>query len=94
MELISTIGLVVSPFLIKWITSGVKRISTVRFAEGKTFILRFVVAALSFVSAVILAWMNGVDINADIISVFADAIVTFISATGLYFWAKHREAKV
>lgn len=88
--IISSILLILSPFLIKGITNGVKKLQKVKLSSNKIFILRFVVAVLSFVTVAITSWVSGAPISNDIISAFAETVIVFLGSTGAYLLEKKK----
>lgn len=94
MEIFSALLLAVSPWIIKAITNFIKKFETIRVSENKTFILRFVVAALAFLTAWATAFMNGIAIDANIVQTLAESVVVFLGATGAYFFQKSSEGKI
>lgn len=87
-EIISSVLLLASPWIIKGLTNFVKKIQSVQISNNKVFILRFVVAILSFSTVVATAWISGTDVSADMISSFAETVIVFLGATGAYFFEK------
>lgn len=92
MEIISSVGLAASPFLIKWITSLFKNFtSRYDWTSGqKNVVLKFFVALCSFGVVIGTAAANGGVLDEGAVSVLANTVVVFVATTGLYFWSKYR----
>lgn len=95
MEIVSDIGVVISPFLIKWITSGIKAVVTnYDWTSGqRNVVLKFIVAVLSFGAAVGSAALGGGEVDASAISTLSTTIVVFVAATGFYYWSWYRKSR-
>jgi len=85
MEIIPVLLLAIAPFIIKGITSAVKKIQSIRYSSSKTMILRFFVAVLSLVTAIGISIVNGTELDGSVIPTFVDAFLVFLSATAVYF---------
>lgn len=90
MEIIATIGLLVSPVIIRYLTEGLKMLRNVQLSENRVFILRFFVALMSLGVSVGNSLLNGSDFDTTIIDQFAQAVLIFLSSTGLYYWQKYK----
>lgn len=95
MEIVSSIGVLVSPFLIKWITSGVKQFSgAADWKSGyRNIVLKLVVVVLSFGATVGTAALNGSEVDAGTISTLAETVLVFVASTGFYYWSKYRKLR-
>lgn len=95
MDIVSSVGVVVAPFLIKWITSGVKKfVVSYNWGTGqRNVVLKFVVLVLSFGAAVGTASINGGEVDPSVVSTLATGIITFVAATGFYYWSKYRKTR-
>lgn len=95
MEILSAILLAISPVLVSGITQVVKP-PKILFSDGsfRTTALRFGVALLSFGAVVGTAWLGGQEVDSISVQTFVDAVLVFIGATGIYFWAKFKKASV
>jgi len=85
MEIISVLLLAVAPFIIKGITSIVKKMQSIRYSDSKKTILRLVVAGLSLATAHGISIVNGTELDGNVIPTFVDAFLVFLSATAVYF---------
>lgn len=85
--------LVLSPFVVNLLTTLIKKIKPLSMLnEGfRTAIVRFVVALLSFGSAIGIAYLSGSSVDSTVLTVFSDALLTFIGSTGLFFFGKKKE---
>lgn len=88
MEIIASVLLVASPWIIKGLTNVAKKVSLIRFADNKIFIVRIVVALLSFVVAIGHSVLSGEPVSQDVIGTFSESIIIFLGATGAYFFEK------
>jgi len=82
--------LLLSPFVVALLTSGVKKIgaSNILSNGSRKPILRFVVALFSFLSVVGSSVLSGGEVDPMDIQSFADALLVFLGSTGVYFFAK------
>lgn len=92
MEIISSIGVVASPFLIKVITDGAKKFVSVDWTSGQRNVaLKVLVAIFSFLAVLGTAALSGAEVDAVSVSTLAETIVVFVASTGIYFWSKFRQ---
>ncbi len=84
--------LLLSPFVVSIITSGVKRLraSKVLTRNKRKVVLRFVVAFLSFAAVVGGSILSGNAVDPVAIETFAETLMVLLSSTGLYFFAKKK----
>lgn len=83
--------LLLSPFVVAIITSGIKHFRPVSLTEGaKKYGIRFVVAILSFAAVVGSAIVSGGEVDPIAIETFSTALMVFLSSTGVYFFAKKK----
>ena len=94
MEIISAVLLALSPWIIKAITNLVKKAQTVKFSGGKVTIIRFVVAVLSFLTALGTSVLSGEELDGNVISTLAESLIVFLGATGAYFFEKLKKGQV
>ena len=80
--------LLLSPILVNIVASSVKKIKPIKFSGYKKSILRFIVAALSFLAVIAGSMYTGVDIDIMSIETFVDVLLKFLEATGIYFFMK------
>lgn len=92
MEIISSILLAISPFLVSGLTQLLKPSEGTKLAGYRAALLRFGVALLSFASVVGTSFLSSQKVEAISVETFAQAFVVFIGATGTYFWAKYKNA--
>lgn len=99
LQVIAAASMLVSPFLIKWVTNLVKKLQAIKFSGNKALILRGLVALFSFGSAIGTALITGTDITPETISSFVETLTTvgsetllvFLGAQGVYFLGKNKE---
>jgi len=94
-ELIGIALLAITPWLLKAVTNAVKAISAIRYSPDKAFFLRFALALLSIGVATLHAILGGEPVPStaieqfvDAIKVFVEALIFWLSATGLYLIKK------
>lgn len=91
MEIISSLLLAISPFVVSGITQLVKFTETAMSGGFRTTIIRFGVALLSFGTVIGTASLNNSAVDMVSIETFTQAFLVFIGATGVYFWNKYRK---
>jgi len=79
---------VLSPVVVWSVTQGVKKIQTIKFLDDpvRTGVLRFSVAALSFLAAIGSSLLNGQNVDVVSIQTFSDTAVAFLGATGMHYF--------
>jgi hypothetical protein len=82
------LALTLSPILVAVLTGGVKKLKTVKISGYKKTILRLVVGVLSFGSVVAGAVVTGGEVDAVSIETLSNTILVFLSASGVYLFAK------
>ncbi len=94
-ELIGVIVLTVSPWFLKVMTNFAKRAESIRFEEDRKFLIRFALAVLSFIVAVVHAMLSGEPLPDGTVESFVDGVEVFVTAgliwlatTGLYLFQK------
>lgn len=94
-EIIGVLMLAITPWLLAAVTDAVKAISAIRYSPDKAFILRFALALLSVAAATLHAVLGGEPVPetaiaqfVDALTVFAEALVLWLSTTGLYMLTK------
>jgi len=87
MTLITTL----SPFLVALITKYVKSLDSIKLSKFKKTITRFIVAVLSFGAVILTAILTDGEVDAISIESFADSLLTFLEATGIYFLVKPKK---
>lgn len=71
-----------APLVVYGLTAAVKRLPVVPAEGYRRVVLRFVAALFSFSAAITAGTLSGEVVD---VSVFADALVTFLGASGVYF---------
>jgi flagellar biosynthesis protein FliQ len=95
MEIIISLIVVVSPWLVKHITGFIKKIGAVGQGSNRDTALRATVAVLSLVIAIINAVVTGTnDFDASLVNEVLTAIATFVAsyygAQGIYHVSKEK----
>lgn len=85
-----TILLTLSPFVVSGIVALIKKVSYIQFSDYAKVVLRLLVAVLSLLSVVVTGLITGSDIDLVSIQAFAEALLTFLGATGVYLLTKKR----
>lgn len=80
--------LALSALVINIITGGTKKLQSIKLSPAKKGLLRVIVAILSVLSAIGMAWMSDGEIDVNSIQTAVNAIVTFLVSQGLYLVAK------
>lgn len=95
MEILSVIGLAVSPFVVEKITAWFKKIMTVSKTEERLAVIRVFVAILSVVLAVANAWLTDGNIDSSIVQNGLEsitmALMTYWGASGIYLLKKDKK---
>ena len=94
MEIFAALIAVVSPVLVTMITNAVKQAQTVKLSDYRKTALRTIVALFSLGGAVATAMLTGEPLAEEVVTVAVQAVLTYIAATGIYFWDKYRTAQV
>lgn len=81
-----------NPFIVSGLTWLVKKLGiTSPLSSGwETAVLRFLVALFSFLSTLAAAKLSGVPVDAASIQTFALTLMTFLSSTGVFFFASKK----
>lgn len=94
--MLETIIVVATPIVVSgigWVVKWVMANKTVLLNNGyRKTILRAVVAVASFIVVLGGAVLTGVEVDAVSIDTFAQSIVAFFGATGIYFLAKAKKS--
>lgn len=84
--------LALAPIIVSLLTGALKRLPL--FSDmtdsWRTGAIRFLAVALSFISALLGAWVSGTEVDATSIQTFADALVVFLGSTGAYLIASRK----
>lgn len=84
--------LALAPIVVSLLTSALKRLPL--FSDmtdaWRTGAIRFLAVTLSFVSALMGAWVSGTEVDALSIQTFSDALVVFLGSTGAYLIASRK----
>lgn len=94
MEIIAAVLAAASPVLVTALTAAIKKLRTIQYTEYRKTVLRFIVALLSAGAAVGTALLNDAPVADEVLTGTAQAVLTYIGATGTYFWDKYRTAQV
>lgn len=87
--MIEAIILAVSPIIVTGLTNITKKIKAIDLSgEYKKSIVRFLVGLFSFLAVVASSLLTGEDVDVTSIQTASEVIVTFLAATGVYFFAK------
>lgn len=96
-ELIGVLLLAIMPWLLRAITSFVKWATGLKYAPNKVFILRFILALLSFGVALLHSMIDGTPVPDTAIETFVEGLRVFLetgafwlSTTGLYLLKKNK----
>lgn len=84
--MIEIILLALSPVLVAGLTQASKKV--IAFTRGRTIVIRFSAALLSFLSVIVSAATSGGEIDPVSVENFAEAFMVFLGATGVYFFAE------
>ena len=93
MEIIAAVVAVASPALVTMIANAIKRAQAVKLSEYRKTALRTIVALFSLGGAVATAMLTGEPLAEEAVTVAVQAVLTYIAATGIYFWDKYRTAR-
>lgn len=83
-----TILLALSPLAVAVVTQGVKKIQAIKLSGYYTVVVRTAAVVLSFAGTVLASVVSGAEIDPVSIETFVQTILTFLSATGMYFFVK------
>lgn len=86
------IVLALSPLVVALLTQGIKKLPKFKSLSDTWHkpVMRFMAALVAFVSAVFGGWISGNGIDPASIQVFAEAVVGFFGASGLFFLTKKK----
>ena len=79
-----------APFFVSLLTMFVKKLKTIELSKHKKAILRFVAAVFAFGSVLIVAMLNGTEVDPVAIETFINAGMVFVSTLGIYSIGKMR----
>jgi len=88
--------LVLSPIVVAIIGQGVKKLVNFGTMISQTSVfhtalIRFLVALLSFGGVILSAILSNSQVDVTAISTFAEALLVFLGATGIFFLAKKKK---
>lgn len=84
--------LLLAPFVVALLTGWFKQIPLldVRSNASRAALIRLCAAALSLGAAALVQWSGGDSVSITSIETFADTLVVFLGASGVYFFSKQK----
>lgn len=92
-DLLTPLAALASPFVVEFLTNGVKRLQAVKYSNYRKVVLRFAAVVFAFGATLATGLADGTEIDPASIDTLVQGLMTFGAATGIYLFKKKQSSK-